>query len=635
MSPTTEDALLRVRDLDIRFGSGAGQTQAVRGVSFDVGVGETVALVGESGSGKTVTARSILRLLAPPGHVHAGRIVFDGRDLLSLSEQDIRRVRGDEIAMVFQEPMTSLNPVHPVGRQIGEVLRLHRGLSRAEAAEEAVRLLREVGISDPQLRAGQYPHTLSGGMRQRVMIAMALACSPKLLIADEPTTALDVTVAAQILALVRELTARSRTSVLLITHDLGVVAELADRVLVMRTGTIVESGPTAQVLADPQHPYTRGLLAALPSRATGRRLGGATATPVARPAVEPDPDGQPLLRVRDLVKTFDNRRSLLRRGRGTVHAVRGVSFDIAAGTTLGLVGESGSGKSTTGRLVTRLLEPTSGSVVFAGTDLLALRGNALREARSGFQTIFQDPYGSLDPRHDVGAAIVEPLTAHGAGTRAQRRERVAELLELVGLTPEFADRLPHQLSGGQRQRVAIARALSVRPRLVVCDEPVSSLDVSIQAQVINLLMDLQDRFGLAYLFVSHDLAVVRHMSDEIAVMYLGRVVERGSADEVYHRPRHPYTRALLASMPGQRRADAAPAQGEIPSAAHIPAGCAFASRCPFVQARCRAEEPVLRAGADGHLVACHLTDELPEHTTSGQAASGHATSSLSGTVAAR
>ena len=580
--------LLSVSDLDIRFGA----TRVVHGIGFEVAEAETVALVGESGSGKTVTARSILRLLAPPGRVHGGSIRFGGRDLLALPEPDLRRVRGDEIAMVFQEPMTSLNPVHPVGHQIAEVLRLHRGMSRAEAAAEAVRLLDLVGIGDAHRRAREYPHTLSGGMRQRVMIAIALACSPKLLIADEPTTALDVTVQAQILDLIRDLTARSRTSVLLITHDLGVVAELADRVLVMRAGEIVESGPTARILDAPEHPYTRSLLSALPAR---------RATP---PSSEP-----PLLRVRDLVKTFADRRRPLRRHRRATHAVRGVSFEIAPGTTLGVVGESGSGKSTTGRLVTRLLEPTSGSIVFDGQDIAELRGGALRRARAGFQTIFQDPYGSLDPRHDVGAAVAEPLRAHDGGTRAQRRDRVAELLGLVGLTPEFADRMPHQLSGGQRQRVAIARALAVNPRLVVCDEPVSSLDVSIQAQVLRLLDDLQRRLGLTYLFVSHDLAVVRHMSDEIAVMYLGRIVEHGPAAEVYERPRHPYTRILVSSVPG--RSAAAPVTGEVPSAVDLPAGCAFAARCPFARQRCRDEEPLPRADASGHLVACHFADDLP------------------------
>jgi peptide/nickel transport system ATP-binding protein len=600
------EPLLAVERLDVRFAGPSGPIPAVEGVSFEIAAGETVALVGESGSGKTVTARTVLRLLDPAAHIDGGRVLFDGRDLLQLPEAELRRIRGDQISMVFQEPMTSLNPLHRVGKQVAEVLRLHRGRSRSAAADEAVHLLDRVGIGDAALRARQYPHSLSGGMRQRVMIAMALACEPRLLIADEPTTALDVTVEAQILDLIRERTRESSTAVLLITHDLDVVADMADRILVMHRGRIVESGAAESVLDAPSHDYTRSLLDALPARAQARRrLGGASSPAVARePASAPTsgPDGV-LLQARDLAKVFTARRR-------AVHAVRGVSFDIPPATTLGLVGESGSGKSTTGRLVARLLDPDGGTISFAGRDITTLRGEALRRARREFQVVFQDPYGSLDPRRHVRNAIAEPLLAHHTTTSTRRAERVDELLGLVGLSPEFAGRLPHELSGGQRQRVAIARALAAEPRLIVCDEPVSSLDVSTQAQVINLLQDLQDQLGLTYLFIAHDLALVRHVSDRIAVMYLGRIVEEGPAEQVYESPVHPYTRSLVASMPGRRRPRVSSVRGEIPSVVQVASGCSFAGRCPFAQDVCHAQDPPLRPVAGDVAVACHFADEL-------------------------
>jgi peptide/nickel transport system ATP-binding protein len=585
------------------------------GVGLEVAAGETVALVGESGSGKTLTARSVLRLLDPGATITSGRVWFDGRDLLTVSEAELRAVRGDQVSMVFQEPMTSLNPLHRVGSQVAEVLRLHRGMSRADAAEEAVRSLERVGIADPRLRARQYPHSLSGGMRQRVMIAMALACEPRLLIADEPTTALDVTVEAQILDLIQERTRESGTAVLLITHDLGVVADLADRVVVMHRGRVVESGPTDAVLNDPQDDYTRGLVRATPSRSGVRRparpavAGAAPVAAAEEPADAPD-DGV-LLRVRELTKGFRTGGSRAGSRSRLVHAVRGVSFDIEQGRTLGLVGESGSGKSTTGRLVTRLVDSDSGSVTFDGRDITNLRGDALRHARRDFQVVFQDPYGSLDPRRSIHDAIAEPLVAHRPSSRAELVGRVKELLHLVHLPVAFADRLPHELSGGQRQRVAIARAIAADPRLVVCDEPVSSLDVTTQAQIIELLEDLQQRLGLTYLFIAHDLALVRRISDRIAVMYLGRIVEEGPADVVYDSPSHPYTRALVASMPGRRRLrDVSAPRGEVASALQPPKGCAFAARCPFARDLCREQDPALRVLAGELSVACHFAEEL-------------------------
>ena len=522
-------SLLDVRDLRVEFRSPERTVTAVDGVSFSVDTGEIVALVGESGSGKTVTSLSLLQLVDPPGHVIGGEAIFDGRDLLAAGEQEIRKIRGNEIAMVFQEPMTSLNPLLTIGAQVAEPLRVHRGLSRRDARRRAIELLELVELPDPERVARRHPHHLSGGMRQRVVIAMALACEPRVLIADEPTTALDVTVQAQILDLLHGLTTQLGTATILVTHDLAVVAEHADRVVVMRNGRVEESGEADDVLRRPKAAYTRALLDAAPGR--GER----------RP-VRDDSAESPLLAVEGLRRVFRSRR-------GDVTAVDDVSFTVAPGRTLGLVGESGSGKSTTARLVLRLIEPTAGTVRFEDTDITALKSGPLRDARRHMQLVFQDPYASLDPTFSVRQAVAEPLVAHRVGTRGDRDERVAELLRLVGLTPEHGRRAPRELSGGQRQRVAIARALALEPKLLVCDEPVSSLDVSVQAQVLELLVDLQEQLDLAYLFISHDLAVVREVADDVAVMRHGRIVERGRVEEIYEDPSHEYTQLLLSSAP--------------------------------------------------------------------------------------
>ena len=551
--------LLSVRDLRTSFRLGRGWLPIVKGISFDIAADETLAVVGESGSGKSVTALSIMRLFAPVSSRHEGRVELAGRDLLTLPEPEMRRVRGGQIGMVFQEALTSLNPLAPVGTQIAEVLAIH-GISSGAAAEaEAVQMLERVRIPAARARARDLPHSLSGGMRQRVMIAMALACRPRLLIADEPTTALDVTIQAQILALIKELQRDEGMGVLFITHDMGVVAEIADRTIVMLRGEVVEQGLTADVFAQAQHPYTRGLIAAVP------RLGAAAGgEPQHFPTIDrttgllrerpPRPDTvdrarKPVLSVRGLVKRFDAGRSILGRVQGRVHAVENVSFDLHAGETLSLVGESGCGKSTTGRTIMRLVEPQAGSIALEGTDLLALDRARLRDTRRRIQMIFQDPFASLNPRIRVGDAIAEPFLTHRLGTRAEAQAKVADLLERVGLDPAVAGRYPQQFSGGQRQRICIARALALEPAVLVADESVSGLDVSIKAQVVNLLLDLQQSLGLAYLFISHDMAVVERMSHKVAVMYLGEIVEIGPAQAIFNDPQHPYTRRLIAAVP--------------------------------------------------------------------------------------
>jgi peptide/nickel transport system ATP-binding protein len=554
------DPILSVRDLTAAFRSDGRWREVVHGVSFDIGPRETVALVGESGSGKSVSAMSIMRLLARDASRIGGSVRFEGRELLAASEAEMRRVRGDSIAMIFQEPMTSLNPVLTVGFQIAEALIRHRGLSRAAAEAEVVRLLDKVRIPGARSRIHQYPHLFSGGMRQRVMIAMALACRPKLLIADEPTTALDVTIQAQILDLIKSLQDEEGMSVLFITHDMGVVAEIADRTVVMYRGRAVETGPTARIFSAPEDPYTRALLAAVPR--LGAMAGRARpmrfpvidrATGVAEPTPE-TPDTvraaeRPVLEVRDLTTRFEIRSGLFGRVTGRVHAVERVSFSLAAGETLALVGESGCGKSTTGRSILRLVEPLSGSVLLDGEDIAGLDAKALRTRRQRMQMIFQDPFASLDPRMNVGAAVAEPLLINRLATAREARERAEALLTRVGLPAEAAGRFPHEFSGGQRQRICIARALALRPRLIVADEAVSALDVSVKAQVVNLMLDLQAEMGLAYLFISHDMAVVERVSHRVAVMYLGEIVEIGPRAAVFGDPQHPYTRKLLAAVP--------------------------------------------------------------------------------------
>ena len=523
--------LLKVCDLSVHFDTGGRVVEAVRGISFQIERGETVALVGESGSGKSVTALSILQLLPYPAARHpSGRIRFDGQDLLGAPEATLAKIRGDRIAMIFQEPMTSLNPLHRVEHQIDEVLRLHNQMTAEQARARTLELLARVGIPDPEARLASFPHELSGGQRQRVMIAMALANEPDLLIADEPTTALDVTIQAQILALLRELKANSQMALLLITHDLGVVRKMADRVCVMNGGLIVEQGPVRELFASPQHPYTRHLIAAEPR--------GEPAAPAA--------DAPVLMEGRDVRVWFPVKRGVLRRTVDHIKAVDGVSLAVREGETVGVVGESGSGKTTLGMALLRL-ERSRGEVAFLGKSIQGLRFAETRPLRRSMQIVFQDPFGSLSPRLPVGRIIEEGLRIHEPAAASVHERRVAEVLEEVGLDPACRHRYPHEFSGGQRQRIAIARAMVLRPRFVVLDEPTSALDVSVQAQIVELLRELQRRHRLAYLFISHDLRVVRAMSHHVVVMRAGRVVEQGPAAQLFAAPREPYTRALFSA----------------------------------------------------------------------------------------
>jgi microcin C transport system ATP-binding protein len=525
-------ALLEVRDLSVAFDTPGGTVQAVRGVSFDIDRGETLALVGESGSGKTVTALSLVQLLPyPPARHPGGSILFAGQQLLGAPEPVLRRVRGNRIAMIFQEPMTSLNPLHTIEKQVSEVLLVHKAMGRAAARTRTLELLRMVGLPDAERRLGAYPHQLSGGQRQRVMIAMALANEPDLLIADEPTTALDVTVQAQILKLLKALQEKFGMALLLITHDLGIVRKVADRVCVMTAGQIVEAGTVAEVYEQPRHPYTRRLLAAEPK---------------GPPA--PVPDGAPVVMdARDVKVWFPIKAGVFRRTVGYVKAVDGVSVQVREGQTVGVVGESGSGKTTLGLAVLRLVR-SEGAVTFEGRRIDGLRSRDLRPLRRRMQVVFQDPYGSLSPRLSVAQIVEEGLRVHGiGGTAAERRRLIEAALDEVGIDPALADRYPHEFSGGQRQRIAVARAMVLTPRFVVLDEPTSALDMSVQAQIVELLRDLQARHRLAYLFISHDLRVIRALSHEVLVMHEGRIVERGPAAQIFERPREAYTRALMAA----------------------------------------------------------------------------------------
>ena len=527
----TEAPLLEVRDLAVTFGAGEQAVQAVRGVSFDINRGETLALVGESGSGKSVTALSVLQLLPYPSASHpTGSIRFQGQELVGASTRELLQVRGNRISMIFQEPMTSLNPLHTIERQVNEVLILHKGLSREAARKRTLELLDQVGIPEAAKRLDAYPHQLSGGQRQRVMIAMALANEPDLLSADEPTTALDVTIQAQILKLLKSLQARYGMALLFITHDLGIVRKMADRVCVMTKGRIVEHGPVADVFDHPQHSYTQHLL---------------SAEPKGRPA-DVDPAAPEILRLDDLKVHFPIKRGVLRRTVGHVMAVDGVSIALREGHTIGLVGESGSGKTTLGLALLRL-ERSEGGIRFDGQDLQALSQRDLRPLRRQMQIVFQDPFSSLSPRMSVGEIIGEGLEVHRIGTREERQEMIVRALGEVGLDAAARDRYPHEFSGGQRQRIAIARALVLKPRLIVLDEPTSALDMSVQAQIVDLLRDLQARYKLAYLFISHDLKVVRALADEVVVLRHGKVVERGSATQVFQAPQTPYTQALIAA----------------------------------------------------------------------------------------
>ena len=552
-----DQRIVQVQDLSVRFATSERVVDAVRNLSFHVDRGETLAVVGESGSGKSVTSLALMRLVEHGGgkivggQMHLRRRNGEVLDLANASGAAMRGVRGADIAMIFQEPMTSLNPVFTVGEQIAESIRLHQGKSASEAKAEALRMLELVRIPEARNVLGRYPHQLSGGMRQRVMIAMALSCKPSLLIADEPTTALDVTIQAEILQLIRALQKELHMAVVFITHDMGVVAEVADRVLVMYKGDRVEEGPSATVFAQPAHPYTRALLSAVPRLGAMAGTDGPARFPLVRVdgtevAVDTAPqpaashDGQPILRVRDLVTRFDVPTGIFGRVTRRVHAVEQVSFDLYPGETLALVGESGCGKSTTGRSLLRLVDSQSGSIEFAGQNIGELKGPALQTLRRNIQFIFQDPFASLDPRVPVGYSIMEPLLVHKVASGKEAQQRVEWLLDKVGLQAAHASRYPHEFSGGQRQRICIARALALNPKVVIADESVSALDVSIQAQIVNLMLDLQKEFGVAFLFISHDMAVVERISHRVAVMYLGQIVEN---------PQHPYTKKLMSAVP--------------------------------------------------------------------------------------
>ena len=670
------DALLTVDGLVTEFDTDEGRLRAVDDLSFDVMPGETLGIVGESGCGKSVTALSIMRLLPQPmGRIERGAIWFDGQDLAQLPLAAMRRIRGARIGMVFQEPMAALNPVHTVGRQLAEVLLLHNDMRPEEALRQSVAMLDRVGIPAPDVRMGEYPHQLSGGMRQRVVIAIALACKPDLVIADEPTTALDVTIQAQILELLRELQNDLGMSVILITHDLGVIAETSNRVVVMYAGRLAEKGTVFDVFDAPAHPYTEGLLASIPTlntvsksalpviegmvpgladlppgcpfenRCGYRRdrcvaavpgpeviagahsvsccrwreigaepgpasMGGDAALPAADPAG--GAAAEPILDVADLAMHFPVRQGVLRRARRFNRAVDGVSLRIGVGETLGLVGESGCGKSTLGRSIVRLYTPTAGTITFRGEDITRLTGGALKPFRRHIQMIFQDPVESMNARHTVRDILAEPLVVQRIGDGAARERRVRELLAIVGLPARSVTRYPFEFSGGQRQRIGIARALALNPSLVVCDEPVSALDVSIQSQILNLLCDLQRQFRLSYLFISHDLAVVKHVADRIAIMYLGKIVETGTGEEIYRAPQHPYTQSLIGAVPipdPHRHVHRTVLAGDVPSPIDPPSGCAFHPRCPRAASRCRRELPVLKpvSGASRR-VACHLVE---------------------------
>jgi len=686
-------ALLEIRDLRTHIDLRRATVRAVDGVSFSVGAGETVGLVGESGCGKTMTGMSIMRLLPSGGHIAGGSIVFDGKDLTALPERSMQAIRGNDIGMVFQDPMTSLNPTMTIGSQIAEPLRIHRHLHRPAAMERAGEVLSLVGMPRPKERLGDYPHQLSGGLRQRVMIAMALACEPKLLIADEPTTALDVTIQAQILTLLDDLKSRLGMAMVLITHDLGVIAGRADSVVVMYAGRVVEASSARAIFEHTRHPYTEALLASVPQldQDVSRRLYSIPGLPpdltcppehcrfaarcayAAERCREEDPQldtsdpghcfacfyprdtsvaevagtgdrivaaalshrgpvdlvaqgavaarRQPSLEiivdVQGASKEFAvTAGAVLRRKVGTLKAVSDLSLQIRRGETFGLVGESGCGKTTLGRLIVALETLTGGVIRFNGTDLARLKGRLLRAARRDLQLMFQDPYASLDPRMRVGAIIEEPLKAQHVGDQRERAERVRSLLGEVGLSPGTTERYPHEFSGGQRQRIGLARALALNPKLIVADEPVSALDVSIRSQILNLMKSLQATHELTYVVISHDLSVVRYLADRIGVMYLGRLVELGTGEDIYARPAHPYTAGLLSAIPVpnpsvERAKRGVAIQGELPSPLDPPSGCRFRTRCPRAGQLCAEEAPALVPFGGEHLAACHFPLQVP------------------------
>jgi peptide/nickel transport system ATP-binding protein len=682
------EPLLQVQGLRVELSGGPRSdrppAQVLDGVSLDVRRGETFALLGESGCGKSMTALALMRLLPETGRIAGGSVRLGGTDLLRLTEAQMRQVRGGRLAMIFQEPQTSLNPVLTVGDQIAEAVRVHEGRPRSQIWVRVLELLEAVGIPDPTRRVGEYPHQLSGGMKQRVMIAMALAGDPELLIADEPTTALDVTIQAQVLGLLKDLQATTGMAVLLITHDLGVVAETAGRLAVMYAGQIVETASIAAFFANPAHPYSRMLMESLPdahkrhsrlavipgrvppldqvfagcrfaprcpsvlprchrevpqwsnlgpghgvlchlwSEGTTTAQEGIRADLTRRPTPMTgvgagdtgSAAGDALLEVRGLEVHFPIYRGVFRRVVGQVRAVDGVSLRLEAGRTLALVGESGCGKTTAGKGLLQLIAPTGGSVRYRDRELRGLGYRGMRPFRKDLQIIFQDPFASMNPRMLVGDIVGEGLQALGIErNRRARQGRVAELLDLVGLGPEAADRYPHEFSGGQRQRICIARALAVEPKLIVCDEPTSALDVSVQAQILNLLKDLQERLGIAYLFITHNLSVVAYLADEVAVMYLGRVVERGPVDAVLEDPRHPYTRALLSAVPVIDEAKRRPVirlAGDLPSPADPPPGCHFHPRCPEALPACAQAYPGETRVGGAHLVHCIRAAREPD-----------------------
>jgi peptide/nickel transport system ATP-binding protein len=683
--------VIEIDDLSTHIQLSRSVVQAVGNVSMHIGPGETLGLVGESGCGKSMTGLSIMGLLPPGGQIIGGSIKLEDKELVGLPDADLRKIRGNEIAMIFQDPLTSLDPTKTVGYQVAEPVRLHRNVTRAEAMERAAEVLSLVGLPKPRERLGDYPHQLSGGLRQRVMIAMALSCEPKLLIADEPTTALDVTIQAQILKLLDDLKSRLGMAMLLITHDMGVIAGHADRVNVMYAGRIVETAETDHLFRSMHHPYTQALLASIPrlsqdatqrllnipglppdltnppagcrfaprcSKATdkcrsdeppltgeiGEHLfacwhpvdgpiasgnGSKTAITVTepRPAAEAATGpgqilpGDVLLELRNVVKEYPiTSGAILQRKAGAVHAVSDVSFTVNAGETFGLVGESGCGKTTIGKLIVALEKPNSGNVLLSGRDVSGLRGNELRKFRKHLQIMFQDPYSSLDPRMRVGAIIKEPLTIQKIGSREEQNQRVYDLLDEVGLPRNAVERYPHEFSGGQRQRIGLARALTLNPQVIVADEPVSALDVSIRAQVLNLMKRLQADHDLTYVVISHDMAVVKYMASRIGVMYLGKLVEIGSGDDIYQSAAHPYTAGLIATIPVPdpevaRIRRGAGIAGELPSPINPPSGCRFRTRCPLAQEICSVEEPLLRSFGRGHAAACHFPlqgpDDLP------------------------
>lgn len=664
--------LLDVKDLTVDFKTKRGLLTAISDIFLTIKPSETVCLVGESGSGKSVTSKAIMRLIDyDNGVISNGQIQFKTDDLARLSSKELNKIRGKKIAMIFQEPSAAFDPVFTIGYQLTETIIKHTKLSKKQAWEKGTSLLKKVGLSEPEIRMKQYPNELSGGMLQRAMIAMALSCEPDLLVADEPTTALDVTIQAQIIQLLKEIKAELNMAVLLITHDLGVAAQLADRIVVMYAGKIVEEATVQQLFEKPHHPYSRGLLKSIPKSGTSSQkkllsiegtipslsdmpigcrfsprcpfatdkcrrespplesFGGRESAcwhtkeliermdwfddnevTVSEPLgeVEGEIERDTLFEIRELSKYYP-----LKQSGKQLKAVNNVSFSIKEGETFGLVGESGSGKSTLGRTILQLEKATSGDILFKGQSLLNLKGSEMRKMRKNMQMIFQDPYGSIDPRWTIGEVIAEPLKTHFKGQSSKEVEvKVKALLQQVGLNPEWVGRYPHEFSGGQRQRIGIARAIAINPSFILADEAVSALDVSVQAQIINLLKDLQHSLGLTYLFIGHDLNVVRHISDRIGVMYLGKIVEIAPSEQLFRAPLHPYTQALIQSIPSTNLTEAnkvVSIEGEIPSPSSPPSGCAFRTRCPFATELCKQEIPDFIEQKAGHFVACHYANK--------------------------